>query len=745
MSEPGTNLAVRSAGENMQLENRLNTIVKKIRVYHPEPDIEMLRTAFRYAAEMHEGQTRKSGEPYMSHPLEVMDIIADLRLDVASLVAGLLHDTVEDCATTVDELRGMFDDDVAFLVDGVTKLSKFQFNTREDHQAENIRKMIIAMSRDLRVILLKLADRLHNMRTLRYMPREKQERIAQETMDIYAPLAHRLGIHWMKTELEDLSFRYLFPEAYYEIAEKVASKKRERENFIREVINILDELLRENGIVAEIYGRPKHFWSIFRKMRQQQIEFEQVYDVLAFRSIVPEKAQCYEGLGLVHNLWKPIPGRFKDYIAIPKPNGYQSLHTSVIGPYQERIEIQIRTPEMHKIAEEGIAAHWLYKEGKAVPDKDDQKFAWLHRLMEEHQDLEDPREFLEQVKIDLFHDEVFVFTPDGDVMEFPSGATAVDFAYAIHTEVGARCAGAKINGQIVPLRHELKNGDIVEILTNKNQKPNKDWLEFVKTGRAQTKIRKSVREEQRERSRELGRELLDKELKKYSTNIRAVEKKGLLAETAENSRFSSIEEMLADIGYGKTQPEHIAEKMFPPDEREELEKEAQKKDSKIGQIWNKIKSRGQEAHQPGVVLDGIDDIMVNYAKCCSPVPGDDIIGFVTRGRGLSVHTRGCPRIQHMEPERQIDVRWDSQVSRDSSNARRPVKIKVYSADKPGLLANMSQSFSAAGVNIKQAHCLTTDDQRAVNTFEVLVSNVDQLKRAMRNIEKIKGVYRVERA
>ncbi len=730
----------------MQLENRLNTVIKKIRAYHPEPDIDMLRRAFRFAADMHEGQTRKSGEPYMSHPLEVMDIIADLRLDVSSLVAGLLHDTVEDCETTVEELRGLFGDDVAFLVDGVTKLSKFQFNTREEHQAENIRKMIIAMSRDLRVILLKLADRLHNMRTLKYMPREKQERIAQETMDIYSPLAHRLGIHWMKTELEDLSFRYRYPEAYYEIAEKVASKKRERENFIREVIKILDELLRENDIVGEVYGRPKHFWSIYRKMRQQQIEFEQVYDVLAFRAIVPEKAQCYEGLGLVHNLWKPIPGRFKDYIAIPKPNGYQSLHTSVIGPYQERIEIQIRTAEMHKVAEEGIAAHWLYKEGKAVPDKDDQKFAWLHRLMEEHQDLEDPREFLEQVKIDLFHDEVYVFTPDGDVMEFPSGATCVDFAYAIHTEVGHHCAGAKINGQIVPLRHELHNGDIVEILTNKNQKPNKDWLEFVATGRAQTKIRKAVREEQRERSRELGRELLDKELKKYGTNIRAAERKGMLSDAAAHSKFSSIEEMLADIGYGKTQPEHIAEKMFPDQEREARQKEAEKKkESKIGQIWDKIKSRGQPTHAPGVVLDGIDDIMVNYAKCCNPVPGDDIIGFVTRGRGLSVHQRGCPRVQHLEPERQIDVRWDGKASTNESAARRPVKIRVYSADKPGLLANMSQSFSAAGVNIKQAHCLTTDDQRAVNTFEVMVSNVDQLNRAMRNIEKIKGVYRVERA
>lgn len=731
----------------MQLESRLNTVIKKILIYQPDADIDSLRRAFHFAAEMHEGQVRKSGEPYMSHPLEVMDLIAELRLDVASLVAGLLHDTVEDSAATVEDLTERFGSDVAFLVDGVTKLSKFQFNTREEHQAENIRKMIIAMSRDLRVILLKLADRLHNMRTLKYMPVEKQERIAQETMDIYAPLAHRLGIHWMKTELQDLSFRYLFPEAYYEIAEKVASKRRERENFIREVIHILDEIFRENGINAEIAGRPKNFWGIFQKMRTQQIEFEQVFDILGFRTIVEEKVQCYEALGLVHNLWKPIPGRFKDYIAIPKPNGYQSLHTSVIGPYQERIEVQIRTADMHKIAEEGIAAHWLYKEGKAIPDKDDQKFAWLHRLMEEHQDLEDPREFLEQVKIDLFHDEVFVFTPNGDVMEFPSGATCVDFAYAIHSEVGDRCAGAKVNGQMVPLKTELKNGDIVEVITNKNQKPNKDWLEFVKTGRAQTKIRKAVREEQRERSRELGRELLDKELKKFGSNIRAVERSGKLEEVAEKSKFASIEELLADIGYGKTQSEHVVEKLYPPEEREARKTQTEKRrDSKIGQFWEKITNRQPaQPRSPGVMLDGIDDIMVKYAQCCTPVPGDDIVGFVTRGRGLSVHQRSCPRMQYLEPERLIDVRWDKKAAGENSAARRAVKIRVYCTDKPGLLANMGQSFSAAGVNIKQAHCVTTDDHRAVNTFEVLVSNVDQLNKAMRSIEKLKGVYRVERA
>jgi len=720
----------------MQLQNRLNSIIKKVRSYHPDPDIAQLRDAYEFAAAMHEGQTRKSGEPYMSHPLEVMDIIADLRLDVASLVAGLLHDTVEDTDTTVEELSGRYGEDVAFLVDGVTKLSKFQFNTREEAQAENIRKMIIAMSRDLRVILVKLADRLHNMRTLKYMNPSSQERISRETMDIYAPLAHRLGLNWVKTELEDLSFRYLHTEAYYDIAEKVASKKRQRENFIREVITILNELLSENEIGGEVYGRPKNFWSIYRKMRHNQIEFEQVFDVLAFRILVDERVQCYESLGLVHNLWKPIPGRFKDYIAIAKPNGYQSLHTSVIGPYQERIEIQIRTRDMHKVAEEGIAAHWLYKEGKAVPDRDDQKFAWLHRLMEEHQDHEDPMEFLESVKIDLFHDEVYVFTPDGDVLSFPAGATCVDFAFAIHSEVGTHCSGAKVNGMMVPLKTELHNGDIVEILTHKNQRPNKDWLNFVTTSRARTKIRNSVRREQRERSQELGRELLDKELKRYHTNIRAWERAGNLAKAAELSRFNNIDDMLADVGYGKTQPDTVVEKIYPTENKKAR---AAENESKIGQLWDKLVHRGKT----GVVLDGIEDVMVQYAKCCNPLPGDEILGFVTRGRGLSVHTRDCARISHLERERQIAVRWANDTS-VPDNARRPVSVRVFCTDKPGLLANISQAFSATGVNISQAQCVTTEDHRAVNTFEVLVQNTDQLKRAMRTIEKIKGVYKVER-
>jgi GTP diphosphokinase / guanosine-3',5'-bis(diphosphate) 3'-diphosphatase len=734
---------------DQQLYNRLNTIIRKVQGYHPGADVEMLERAFEFAMERHSGQIRKSGEPYMTHPLEVMDIIAELRLDVASLCAGLLHDTVEDTDATVEQLRELFGEDVAFLVDGVTKLSKMNFTTKEEAQAANFRKMLVAMSRDLRVLLVKLSDRLHNMRTLKHMSASGQERIARETMDIYAPLAHRLGISWIKTELEDLSFRYMFPEAYYEIAEKIASKKRERESFIREVIKLLEDMLKEHEIVGfEVQGRPKNFWSIYRKMRAQQVELEQVYDLLAFRVMLKERAACYEVLGLVHNLWKPIPGRFKDYIAIPKPNGYQSLHTSVIGPYQQLIEVQIRTENMHKIAEEGIAAHWLYKEGKAVPSKDDAKFAWLHHLMEEHQDNDDPREFMESAKIDLFHDEVYVFTPRGDVMGFPQGATCVDFAYAIHTEVGHHCSGSKINGQIVPLKHELQNGDIVEVITNPHQRPNKDWLKFVKTGRAQTKIRNAIRKEQRDRSLELGRELMDKELKRHGTTMRAMEKSGKLAHAAENSRFSTVDEMLVEVGYGKFPVDAVIDKLFPPEARQEPKKEV--KESKLGQLWDRISGKKSSS---GVLVDGIEDVMVSYARCCNPIPGDDIVGFVTRGRGLTIHGATCDRVASMEEERRIPVSWaaappPAATGKNQNNqkpARRPVNVRVYCTDKPGLLASISTAFTQSDVNITQAHCLTTEDQRAINTFEVLVTDLEQLKRAMRQIEKIKGVYRVERA
>src|SRR6476620_7571173 len=515
---------------------RLNDILQRVAAYHPDPDLDIIKKAYVYSAKVHQGQLRKSGEPYLVHPLEVAGILAELKLDEASIVTGLLHDTIEDTLATQEELTELFGPEVSQLVDGVTKLSKFSATaslSQEEKQAENFRKMIIAMAQDIRVILVKLADRTHNMRTLDHMKEEKQARIAQETLDIYAPLANRLGISWVKTELEDLSFRYLKPQEFQELQAKVSRRKKEREKYITDVCEVMEEELKKRGLTAQVSGRFKHLYSIYKKMKAQGIDFEQIHDVIAFRILMPTVPNCYEALGMVHQLWKPVPGRFKDFIAIPKPNMYQSLHTTVIGPQSERIEVQIRTEEMHKIAEEGIAAHWAYKEGRVQISKDDEKFAWLRQLMEWQQDLKDPKEFLETVKVDLFTDEVFVFTPRGDVKALPRGATPVDFAYAIHSDVGGKCVGAKVNGKIVPLRYKLKNGDQVEVLTSPQAHPSKDWLTFVKTSRAQQKIRGFIKQQQRDKSLQLGRELGEKELKRFGLTLNKLIKNGELKPHAE--------------------------------------------------------------------------------------------------------------------------------------------------------------------------------------------------------------------
>src|SRR6476646_5063788 len=515
---------------------RLSDILQKVASYHPDPDLDVIKKAYVYSAKVHQGQVRKSGEPYLVHPLEVAGLLAQLKLDEASIVAGLLHDTIEDTLATGDEVKDLFGEEIFNIVDGVTKLSKFSASntlSQEEKQAENFHKMIISMAQDIRVILVKPADRTHNMRTLEHMREGKQQRIAQETLDIYAPLANRLGISWIKTELEDLSFQYLKPQDFKELTEKIARRKKEREKYIEDVVRLIEEKLKERNIPGKVTGRFKHLYSIHKKMKSQGIEFEQVPDVIAFRIIVPELGHCYESLGLIHQMWKPVPGRFKDFIAIPKPNMYQSLHTTVIGPLGERIEVQIRTEEMHKIAEEGIAAHWAYKEGKSIISKDDEKFAWLRQLMEWQQDLKDPKEFLETVKVDLFSEEVFVFTPKGDVKSLPRGATPVDFAYAIHSDVGHRCVGAKANGKIVPLRYKLKNGDTVEVLTAPSAHPSKDWLTFVKTSRAQQKIRNFIKLQQREKSLQLGRELGEKELKRFGLTLNKLIKTGELKPHAE--------------------------------------------------------------------------------------------------------------------------------------------------------------------------------------------------------------------
>lgn len=733
---------------------RLNDILQRVASYHPDPDLDIIKKAYVYSAKVHQGQLRKSGEPYLIHPLEVAGILAELKLDEASIVTGLLHDTIEDTLATSEELTELFGPEVAQLVDGVTKLSKFSASatlSQEEKQAENFRKMIIAMAQDIRVILVKLADRTHNMRTLDHMSEEKQARIAQETLDIYAPLANRLGISWIKIELEDLSFRYVKPQEFFNLQEKLNKRKKEREKYIDDTSALVRTKLEERGLKGDVSGRFKHVYSIYKKIKQQGIEFDQIHDIIAFRILMPTVPSCYEALGLVHQLWKPVPGRFKDFIAIPKPNMYQSLHTTVIGPLSERVEVQIRTPEMHKIAEEGIAAHWAYKEGKLHVSKDDEKFAWLRQLMEWQQDLKDPKEFLETVKVDLFTDEVFVFTPKGDVKSLPRGATPVDFAYSVHSDVGGRCVGAKVNGKIVPLRYKLKNGDMVEVLTSPQAHPSKDWLTFVKTSRAQQRIRNFIKQQQRDKSLQLGRELAERELKKYQGNLNKLTKSGELKKAAEELGYRIEDDLLVAIGYGKVTPQQLAQRLVPQEKLASEERPAPNAApsngdgggssmlpglSKVTDLAKRLVGRTSRS---GVQIGGVDDVLVRFGRCCNPVPGDPIVGFITRGRGVTVHTDKCEKSLATDPDRRVDVSWDVR-----GDFKRPVTLRVLTADRPGLLADISNTFSKKGVNISQANCRATGDDRAVNTFEVTISDLKQLTDLMRAIERLNGVHSVER-
>ncbi len=711
------------------MTRRIEDVIEAIQAYHPSPDLEAIQRAYMYSAKVHAGQQRRSGEPYLVHPLEVAYVLTQLRLDDASVATGLLHDTVEDTLATPEEIRNLFGPEIATLVDGVTKLSQISFDTDEHKQAENFRKMLVAMAKDIRVILVKLADRLHNMRTLEHMPPVKQRRIAQETMDIYAPLANRLGINWLKSELEDLAFRYLQPQDASILTKQIDEFYARREEYVQRVLQVIRDELCKGGITCEVEGRPKHLFSIHKKMSARHLAFEDVHDVIAFRVLVDTVSQCYEVLGHVHALWHPIPGRFKDYIAMPKPNRYQSLHTTVIGPEGERIEIQIRTRDMHRVAEEGIAAHWEYKESGKLGEKSKQQFAWLRQLLEWQRDLEDPNEFLDAVKYDLFTDEVFVFTPKGQVIALKRGATPVDFAYTIHTEVGNHCAGAKVNGRMVPLRYELKNGDIVEIVTNSQQRPSKDWLAFVRTGRAKTKIRAFVRTIERERSREVGRELLERELKRHSLSLQRLLKEGRLQEIAEESNHGSVDALLVAIGYGRSSIATILQKLLP-------EKTTKSPDARVLQeVVTKVTRRSTG----GVVVQGIDDVLVRFGKCCNPLPGDPIVGFVTRGRGITVHIGNCSRAIDVDPARRVDVAWD-----DKATLTRPVSLRVLTADRPGILATITQTFSENGVNISQANCRVTSADRAINTFEVLVKDAEQLRKVVNQIRGLGGVFGVER-
>jgi guanosine-3',5'-bis(diphosphate) 3'-pyrophosphohydrolase len=716
----------------------VDDLCDRIRAYDPLADFNLVKKAYSFSEKAHTGQFRRSGEAYISHPLSVAGILADLRLDTESIITGLLHDTVEDTHATLEDIKKEFGDSVAALVDGVTKISQMKFRNSVEKQGENIRKMIVAMGKDVRVVLVKLADRLHNMRTLHHMPYEKQSRIALETLEIYAPLAGRMGINTLKIELEDLCFRYYRPDMYYMLVQNIKKTESDTNRYIEEVKKLVAESLSKTTIKYEIQGRSKHLWSIYRKMTSRDIDFEQVFDVLAFRIVVNTIPECYEVLGYIHSIWKPIPGRFKDFIAMPKTNNYQSLHTTVIGPGGERIEIQIRTQEMHLIAERGIAAHWKYKE-KGAHDKTEAQAKWLRELVSWHQNMRNAEEFLDTVKTDLFESEIYVFTPNGDVREFPEGATPVDFAFSIHSDLGVKCVGARVNGKMVPLKYRMQNGDTIEVVTSKTQVPSKDWLKFVVTSKAKSKIRQYVKEEQRKRSLILGKDLVEKEFRKFG----AAAVKHLAGEKYDQflSDFGlgSIDEMYIKVGYGKLEPRHLTERLLPLGTQAKDPKSDKESfmDRVVKAATNKIKKT-----KSLVSVDGMDDVLVHFAKCCSPIPGDSIVGFISRGRGVTVHQSDCKKGFELDQLRKVDVEWTRKQA--DLGQERNVKLKVLSQDVTGLLKMMSEAFAVHGINIESAQVRTTKDKKAICFFEISVRDSTQLSEAILGLQKIKGILGVER-
>jgi guanosine-3',5'-bis(diphosphate) 3'-pyrophosphohydrolase len=704
-------------------------LITKVQSYNPNAELGLIERAYNFAAKSHAGHRRASGSPYLSHPLGVSMILADLRMDSVTIGSGLLHDTVEDCNVTVAQLQQEFGEEVAVIVDGVTKLGRVEFSRQEERQAETFRKMLLAMAKDIRVILVKLGDRLHNMRTLEYLPEHKQQRIAQETMDIYAPLANRLGIHWVKSELEDISFKYLNPEAYHDLKEQIASRRQEREAYVAKIRERVSVELEDSGVPARVLGRPKHFFSIYQKMLRQKISFDDVYDVIGLRIITDNVRNCYAALGTLHALWTPVPGRFKDFIALPKPNLYQSLHTTLMGPQGERVEFQIRTEDMHKTAEQGIAAHWRYKEGGKGDEKVTEKFAWLRQLLDWQQDTAgDAHDFMETLKIDLFPEEVYVFTPRGDVKSFPRGATPIDFAYSIHTAIGHKCVGAKVNNRMVPLKYQLRNGDVIEILTNPNHFPSKDWLKIVKTSRARAKIRAWIKAVEKERSIALGKELLEREIQKYGLNAGSLLKSEEMSEVAKRFSLNTPIDLMAEIGFGKISVNQVLTKLLPKEVLEARQKPA------------KADQKQAPPHEVGgVKVRGVEDIMTRYARCCNPVPGDDIVGFITIGRGVSIHTSDCPRLVEFTPERMIEVEWDVEEV-----IPHPVGISVVTIDRTGMLAKISAAIALSDVNIREATVTTSDEQRALFNFVIDINDLNHLQGVMKTIRQVKGVISVVR-
>lgn len=710
-------------------------VAEALERYIPTPSLEILKKAYDFACECHRGQVRASGEPYMVHVEETALLVCQLKLDEASVVAALLHDTIEDSDVTRADIAKQFGPGIADIVEGVTKLTRIEFESREEKQAENFRKMLLAMAKDIRVVLVKLCDRLHNMRTLKYFSEQKRRRIAQETQEIYAPLANRLGIHWLKSELEDLCLMHLRPELYQQITEHLNQSAPRREEYITRATHEIQQCLADAGVSSSVKGRGKHLYSIWQKMEKDSLSFDEVYDILGFRVIVPTVRACYESLGVVHSTWKPVPGRFKDYIAMPKPNMYQSLHTTLIGPEGQRIEIQIRTPEMHRVAEEGIAAHWRYKEGGGGAPAFD--LQWVKELVETQQYLKNPDEFIQSVKGELYPEEVFVFTPKGDLVRLPHRSTPVDFAYAVHTDVGHRTVGARINGQMVALDHPLANGDTVEVMTSKSHVPSKDWLKFVRSTKAKQRIRAFLKTEEHARSVSLGMELLSKDLRKVRLSLKKLEKDARFEQMVSDLGLKSANDLYAGVGYGRISSAKVIAKLLPQDEKVEQKlQKLEQQPSPLQRIFQRAAQVNRE--RVGVRVSGLDGILVRFAKCCEPLPGDRIVGFITRGRGVTVHYAECSQVLNGDPARRVEVAWDTEV-----RTPRRVRITVHAQDQIGLLANISLAITNCGANITSAQ-IKTERGKAIISFELTIADAQQLEKIKRGIEMVPGVIKVER-
>src|SRR5215467_6518701 len=714
---------------------RFEDLLDKVKTYSPDADVELLRRAYVFSAFEHRDQVRRSGEPYLIHPLAVAEFLVELRLDAVAIAAGLLHDVVEDTLTTIERIQELFGSEVAHVVEGVTKISAIPFSSSEERQAENFRKMLLAMVDDIRVILVKLGDRVHNMRTLSHLPEDRRMRVAQETRDIYAPIANRLGMSKVKNELEELSFRYLEPQAYEALRAKVDAKRRAAEGLIQNLKATVEAKLRDAQIpVAQIDGRIKRLWSIHQKLKRQKIELEQVYDFIALRIVTDSVKDCYGALGIIHQTWSPVPGRIKDFIAMPRPNGYQSLHTSVISERGVPFEVQIRTVEMHRMAEEGIAAHWKYKEGRVGDQRDERYFQWMRQLLEYQQEVRDPQEFIQNLKVDLYPEEVYCFTPKGLVKAFPRGATPIDFAYSIHTDVGHQCVGARVNGKMVPLRTRLKNGDIVEIVTAAGHKPGRDWLNFVVTSHARYEIKYLIRREERVRAIELGRKVLDKEARRYDLSIKSVIDDPGMPKVLTEFGAQKADELLALIGYGKVAPKQVLSKLIPADRLQEKAPEGS-----LAAAVKRVLGTGEEK----IKVRGVDDLMVFRARCCNPIRGEKIVGYITRGKGVSVHSATCPNVVNLlyDPERRIDVEWD----KGTDVSPYTVRLSLHVEDRKGILADVTSKIAGINTNIRNVEATSDADQRGRIDMTVEISDVKHLQKVIKSLRSVEGVVDVERA